>query len=500
MTVHFIGAGPGAADLLTLRAARLIGACPVCVYAGALVPPEVLEHAPEGARLVDTQHLDLDEIVAELQAAHERGQDVARLHSGDLSIYSAAAEQMHRLDELGIPWDVTPGVPAFAAAAAALGQELTLPRVAQTVILTRYARRATPMPEGEQLAGLAAHGATLVIHLGAQAMQELVAELLPHYGPDCPVAVVAWASWPEERVLRGTLDTIAGEVEQAGVKRTAVILVGPALEPHGPVSRSHLYSAERERRTHVSPKPSLLLLGGTAEARELAAALAAQNIETITSLAGRVQRPRLPAGQTRIGGFGGPDALAAWLTENGIEAVIDATHPFAERISASAAQAAPAAGVDLLRLERPGWAERPGDRWHWVDGLGAAAALLPRLGKRVLLTTGRQGLAAFASTSDAWFLIRCVDPPDPPLPPDSEVVLDRGPYTLEGELSLIDDHAIDVVATKDSGGDHTIAKLDAARERGLPVVLVRRPARPDTPTVTTVDEAVAWATARVYAG
>jgi precorrin-4/cobalt-precorrin-4 C11-methyltransferase len=247
VTVHFIGAGPGAADLLTLRAARLIAECPVCVYAGALVPPEVLEHAPEDARLVDTQNLELDQIVDELRTAHEQGHDVARLHSGDLSIYSAAAEQMHRLDELGIPWDVTPGVPAFAAAAATLGQELTLPGVAQTVILTRYARRATPMPDGEGLADLAAHGATLVIHLGAQAMEELTAELLPHYGPDCPVAVVAWASWPQELVLRGTLATIAEAVEAAGVRRTAVILVGPALASEAPFSRSHLYSPERER-------------------------------------------------------------------------------------------------------------------------------------------------------------------------------------------------------------------------------------------------------------
>ncbi|MEA2376762.1 MAG: precorrin-4/cobalt-precorrin-4 C11-methyltransferase [Thermoleophilaceae bacterium] len=245
MTVHFIGAGPGAADLLTLRAQRLIGECPVCLYAGALVPPEVLGNAPADARLVDTQNLNLDEIIGELAVAYERGQDVARLHSGDLSIYSAAAEQMRRLDDLDIPWDVTPGVPAFAAAAAALGQELTLPGVAQTVILTRHARRATPKPEGEQLGALAAHGATLVIHLGAQAMEELVAELTPHYGADCPVAVVAWASWPQEVVLRGTLATIAGEVERAGVRRTAVIIVGRVLAERG--GESHLYSSARQR-------------------------------------------------------------------------------------------------------------------------------------------------------------------------------------------------------------------------------------------------------------
>jgi precorrin-4/cobalt-precorrin-4 C11-methyltransferase len=249
--IHFIGAGPGAPDLLTLRAQRLIAACPVCLYAGALVPPEVLTHAPAGARLVDTQNLDLDEIVAEMRAAHERGEDVARLHSGDLSIYSAAAEQMRRLDEVGIPLDVTPGVPAFAAAAAALHRELTLPGVAQTVVLTRYGRRASPMPPGEELGGLAAHGATLVIHLGVQAIDEIAATLLPHYGPGCPAAVVARASWRDELVLRGTLSRIAAIVREADVRRTATIVVGPALAVEG-FRDSHLYSRARERE-HVRP-------------------------------------------------------------------------------------------------------------------------------------------------------------------------------------------------------------------------------------------------------
>lgn len=248
MTVHFIGAGPGAPDLLTLRAQRLIATSPVCLYAGALVPPEVLAHAPAGARVVDTQHLDLEQIVAEYEAAHAAGHDVARLHSGDLSIYSAAAEQMRRLDALGIPWDVTPGVPAFAAAAAALRRELTIPEVAQTVILTRYGRRASAMPEGEQLEALAAHGTTLVIHLGAQAIEELAPRLAAHYGADCPVAVVARASWPDERVLRGTLATIAADVVAAGVRRTATILVGPALAAEG-FRDSHLYSHARARPT-----------------------------------------------------------------------------------------------------------------------------------------------------------------------------------------------------------------------------------------------------------
>ena len=246
MSIHFIGAGPGAADLLTLRAQRLIARCPLCLYAGALVPAEILAHAPAGARVVDTQDLSLDEIVDELRTAHDRGDEVARLHSGDLSIYSAAAEQMRRLDELGIPWDVTPGVPAFAAAAASLRRELTVPGVAQTVILTRFGRRSSAMPAGEELGGLAAHGATLVVHLGAQAMEGIVAALIPHYGEDCPAAVVARASWPDELVLRGTLSSIARTVARAGVRRTATVIVGPALAARG-FRDSHLYSAARER-------------------------------------------------------------------------------------------------------------------------------------------------------------------------------------------------------------------------------------------------------------
>jgi len=246
VTVHFIGAGPGAADLITLRAQRLIAASAVVLYAGALVSDEVLAHAPPGARRVDTQDLDLDAIVAEYVAAERAGHDVARLHSGDISIWSAAAEQMRRLDTLAIAYDVTPGVPAFAAAAAALNRELTLPGVAQTVILTRHARRATPMPPGEELDALAAHGATLVLHLAVQAIDELAPGLAEHYGTDGAVAVVARASQPDEVVLRGTLATIAGQVRAAGVRRTAVIIVGPALGEPG-FCDSHLYSAERER-------------------------------------------------------------------------------------------------------------------------------------------------------------------------------------------------------------------------------------------------------------
>lgn len=245
MKVHFIGAGPGAPDLLTIRAQRLIASSPVCLYAGALVPPEIVAHAPAGARVIDTQHMELDEIVAEFVRASERGEDVARLHSGDLSIYSALGEQTRRLDALGIDWEMTPGVPAFAATSAALRRELTLPGVAQSVILTRYRRQASAMPNGEELAGLAAHGATLVLHLGVQAMDELAGVLAPHYGSDCPVAVVARATWPDEAILRGTLATIAAQVAEAGIKRTATIVVGPVLAGAG--GESFLYSKGRSR-------------------------------------------------------------------------------------------------------------------------------------------------------------------------------------------------------------------------------------------------------------
>ncbi|MGY1770314.1 precorrin-4 C(11)-methyltransferase [Blastococcus sp. SYSU D00813] len=246
MTVFFIGAGPGAADLVTLRAARLIASAPVCLYAGALVPRELLATAPAGARLVDTADLDLDAITAELVAAHEAGLDVARLHSGDPSVYSAMAEQMRRLDAAGVPYEVVPGVPSFAAAAAALKRELTVPGVAQTVVLTRTSARSTPMPPGETLAAYAATGATLVLHLAVQRLDELAPELAEHYGGDCPAAVVAHASRDDEVVLRGTLADIAGQVAEAGIRRTAVVVVGPALAAEQ-FPDSHLYSVHRSR-------------------------------------------------------------------------------------------------------------------------------------------------------------------------------------------------------------------------------------------------------------
>ncbi|MFI1828226.1 precorrin-4 C(11)-methyltransferase [Streptomyces sp. NPDC020412] len=248
MTVYFIGAGPGAADLITVRGARTLASCRVCLYAGSLVPQELLAECPPDARLVDTSQLDLDAITAELTRAHEEGHDVARLHSGDPSVFGAVAEQMRRLDAAGVPYEVVPGVPAFAAAAAALKRELTVPTVGQTVILTRIAQQATAMPEGEDLATLGRSRALIVVHLAARYVDRVVDELLPHYGADCPAAVVAYASRPNELIIRGTLDEIAGKVKEAGVVRTAVIMVGRTLGAEH-FRDSHLYSPERERHT-----------------------------------------------------------------------------------------------------------------------------------------------------------------------------------------------------------------------------------------------------------
>jgi precorrin-4/cobalt-precorrin-4 C11-methyltransferase len=246
MTVHFIGAGPGAADLLTLRGRDLIAACPVCLYAGSLVPTEVLSHCPEGARIVNTAALDLDAIVAEIRTAHEAGQDVARLHSGDLSVWSAMGEQLRRLKAEGIPFTVTPGVPSFAAAAAALGAELTLPGLAQSVVLTRTPGRASSMPEGESLTNFAATGATLAIHLSIQNLDRVVADLTPAYGGDCPVAVVYRASWPDQTIVRATLATVEAALGE-GISRTALILVGPALAGED-FTESRLYAPDYDRR------------------------------------------------------------------------------------------------------------------------------------------------------------------------------------------------------------------------------------------------------------
>jgi precorrin-4/cobalt-precorrin-4 C11-methyltransferase len=247
MTVHFIGAGPGAADLITVRGRDLLARCPVCLYAGSIVPPDLLAHCPADARIVDTAPMTLDQIEAELVAAHAAGLDVARLHSGDLSLYSALAEQLRRLERRAIPYTLTPGVPAFAAAAAALGCELTVPELAQSVVLTRVEGRASRMPEDERLAAFAATKATLAIHLAIHRIDPIAEELMPFYGTDCPVAVVARASWPDQRIVRGTLGDIAAKVAAEPIERTALVLVGPALAVEG-FRDSALYDPDYRRR------------------------------------------------------------------------------------------------------------------------------------------------------------------------------------------------------------------------------------------------------------
>jgi precorrin-4/cobalt-precorrin-4 C11-methyltransferase len=262
MTVHFIGAGPGAPDLITVRGLKLIQRCPVCLYAGSLVPAEVVAEAPVGARVIDTAPLHLEEIMAEIQAAHAAGQDVARVHSGDPSLYGAISEQIRRLDALGIPWTITPGVPAFAAAAAARGGELTLPDIAQSVVITRTAVRASAMPEGEDLKAFAATGATLCIHLSINNLVPIVRELAPILGADTPVAVVYRATWPDQRIIRGTLASIREQVKAAGITRTALIMIGRVLG-NAAFSESRLYAADHSHVLRPSTPASQDSASGT---------------------------------------------------------------------------------------------------------------------------------------------------------------------------------------------------------------------------------------------
>ena len=243
MTVHFIGAGPGAPDLITVRALNLIKACPVCLYAGSLVPTEVVAAAPDTAKVIDTAPLHLDQIIEHMRVAHENGQDVARVHSGDPSIYGAVAEQMRRLADLGIDYDVTPGVPAFAAAAAALKRELTLPGISQTIIVTRTEGKASPMPDGEDLPSLAKAGATLALHLSVRNLAKVVRELSPEYGEDCPVVVIYRATWPDEKIIHGRLNNIREKVRAEKITRTALVLVGEVFGDTG-FGDSKLYHAD----------------------------------------------------------------------------------------------------------------------------------------------------------------------------------------------------------------------------------------------------------------
>ena len=609
MTVYFIGAGPGAADLLTVRAQRLVRSCGTCLYAGSIVPPEVLALCPPISRIINTARMPLAEIVAELRDAHARGDDVARLHSGDPSLYSAISEQLDALDSYGIPWEIVPGVPAYTAAAAALRTELTIPHISQTVVLTRVDGRSTSMPEGEDLATACASGGTAVIHLAAHQAERVRDELLPVYGADAPVAVAAYVSRPEEVLLRTTLSELPEQLAAAEITRTAVIMVGkvfaegarsgknPLVDAEGneTSNRSFLYSDSRPRdaegrtlcdadgsgatevdgerpplrpvpdayaqaeragqdefgengvddqrtaddeseaeelvpepltatpleRTrdevdeselavpepvltpenkaavidahrHDGPPNKILILGGTAEGRKLADLITEAGLDVVTSLAGRVKRPRLPQGEVRIGGFGGPQRMGRYLLESSIDLVIDATHPFAEKISASALEAATSTGTPMLRLNRPQWTPGEGDNWLSVSSAEEAARLVQERFKRPLLTIGRQQLSAFAGDARSSYLIRCVEPPEGKLPRRYLLMFDRGPFDFDSEHSLLRRHRIDVVVTKNSGGDATAAKLEAARSLHIPVIMIERPPSPPVPTVHTVAEAAQW--------
>ncbi|SEK90300.1 precorrin-4 C(11)-methyltransferase [Pacificibacter marinus] len=244
MTVFFIGAGPGDPELLTKKAERLIGECPVCLYAGSLVPTEVVAGAPDGALVMDTAPMTLDETHAQIKIAHDKGQNVARVHSGDPSLYGAIAEQIRRLRADGIDYEIIPGVPAYAAAAAALGQELTIPEIAQSIVLTRVSMKSTSMPAGETLENFAKTGATMAIHLGVRNLREIERQLVPYYGADCPVAVVYRVGWPDQMLIRGTLSDIREKVRVEKITRTALILVGPALGEVSNFKDSALYDPD----------------------------------------------------------------------------------------------------------------------------------------------------------------------------------------------------------------------------------------------------------------
>ncbi len=284
--VHFIGAGPGAPDLVTLRALRIIRRAPVCLYAGSLVPPEVIAEAPSNARVLDTASMTLDEIHAEIRAAHERGEDVARVHSGDPSLYGAIAEQIRRLEADAIPYEIVPGVPAFAAMAARLGRELTVPGVSQSVVLTRTAMKSTAMPEGEALANFARTGATLAIHLSIRNLRHIERELIPHYGADCPVIVGYRISWPDEKIIRGTLADIRDKVRAARITRTALILVGPALGEDTAFPDSALYDPAKPHL--LRPRRGLAAEG----AAQGGSASLPRNQRDRHRAAGRSARPR----------------------------------------------------------------------------------------------------------------------------------------------------------------------------------------------------------------
>lgn len=619
MTVYFIGAGPGAADLLTVRAQRLVRSCGTCLYEGAVVSPELLALCPPISRIINTARMPLAEVVTELQDAETRGDDVALLLSGDPSLYSHLGELVTALDEHDIAWEIVPGVPAYAAAAAALRTELTASEISQSLVLTRVADRSAPMPEGEDLSSVCASGATAVIHIAAHQAEQVREELLPIYGPDTPVAVAAYVSRPEEVLLRTTLSRMPAAVADAGIQRSVVLVVGAVVAPDadtrqapalrnddrprtssgrptggglegvafgapvaGPYEEPPLFElpgilADRpsgtssveddgrpaedaetadaasagtseeasgpaaetsehrpaetddrvsDGRLHVVPDPieearrrqvdeselavpdpvvveppmsyrvgppnKILLLGGTTEGRELANLLDKAGLDVVTALPDRVKRPRLPHGEVRLGGFGGPEGLGRYLYDQQIDLIIDATTPTAERISSTALQASMSTGVPVLRMLRPEWTAQPGDEWLPAPDAEAAARIVQDRYRRPLLTIGQDNLAAFSGDARGSYLIRCEEPPEGALPRRYLLMFDRGPFDVDNEHSLLRRHRIDVVVTTNSGGEDAAATLEAARALHIPVVMIQRPPAAPVPTATSVAEAAQW--------
>lgn len=514
MSPHFIGVGPGAADLLTLRASRLITECGTCLFDGDAVPGEVLSLCPPAARRIDTSGMGVGDIVTEIRAACERGDRVVRLYPGGPAPCSAFDEQTRALDAAGIAWQVVPAVTVFAAAAAALGVDLAAPQGLATVFLTRAgeAWRSLPPIDGPAVSG--SPGATIVLHLAASQLALAVRELLPICGPSCPTGVVVSAGREGEATVVGTLGDIADRTIATDLACDVVMVVGrildrPIAEPTQPSSSVTLAESttpvEPARVSISAQAPAaepgrILVLGGTGEARQLADLLATAGLDVVTSLAGKVARPRLPRGEVRIGGFGGAEGLAHWIRENDVSAVIDATDPYATEISTAAVRAAHETGAPLLRMHRTPWTPEERDDWIRVPSMEDAARLVRERFRRPMLTVGRRGAESFAGDTRGSYLIRCAEPPPGPLPHRYLLVLDRGPFDVESERTILSRHRIDVLVTRNSGGPSTAAKLRAARDLRIPVVMVDRPADPHSAgsgygsveTVHSVDDAARW--------
>lgn len=537
MTAAFVGVGTGDADLLTVRASRLLAECGTCLFEGDHELQEVLSLCPPRARLVDTTGMPVADVVAEIREASGRGDPVVRLIPGEPSTYRGVAQELRALDAAGIGWQIVPGVPVIAAAAAALGIELAGPGGPASVRIVRPSHESGASPsDGEPVPSLPTGGAdlTVVPHVGPRRLAGVIRELAPAHGPECSVGIVVAPGREGEITVVGTFGDIMGRMTGTDLPEDMVVCAGPALgrgrdddglggdpAPNGspsPESARESVTPSVAPSTFRMPAPTpgrILLLGGTDEARRLAELMVTAGLDVVTSLTGTSSRPRMPRGEVRIGGFGGPEDLARWLRENRASALIDASDPFATDVSVSATRAAHETGTPLLRVLRPPWAPEDGDRWIPVADVDAASRLVRERFRRPMLTVGRGGPAAFAGDTRGSYLIRCAEPPPGPLPHRYLLVLDRGPFGVESERTLMSRHRIDGLVTRNTGAQAAAATLRAARDLRIPVVMVDRPsASPtdvggrgdtgalDTPfigdtaftadTVHSVDEAARW--------